>query len=84
MINEYLILFNKYLYLLAKIGFDTAENEPSKVWYKAIIRSYYNAWIPSLEPKKMCAASSAAHGHRFATERRLLSEASKFKFWSLR
>ena len=21
-----------YIYLLAKIGFDTAENEPSKVW----------------------------------------------------
>ena len=35
---------------LTKIGFDTAENEPSKIWYNGL-RSYLNlAWIPHLQP----------------------------------
>ena len=37
--------------LLAKIGFDTAENEPSKVRYKSVIRHKYKPWIPHLQPR---------------------------------
>ena len=36
-------------YSLANVGFDTAENEPSKVWYEGVTRCGYNAWIPHLE-----------------------------------
>ena len=32
-------------YSLAKAGFDAAETEPSKVWYKGVTRYYCNAWI---------------------------------------
>ena len=30
----------------------TAEHEPSKVWYKGRIRSYYHAWSRSLQPRE--------------------------------
>ena len=30
--------------------YDTTESEPSKVWYKGIIRYNYNVWIPHAKP----------------------------------
>ena len=41
----------QHLHLLATIGFDTAENEPSKVWYKGLTFYLYPAWIPYLQPR---------------------------------
>ena len=35
---------------LQKIGFDTAEDEPSKVWYMSRTLCFCLAWIPSLQP----------------------------------
>ena len=40
-------LQNKYL--LTKIGFDTSENEPSRIWYKGLIFYIYLSWIPFLQ-----------------------------------
>ena len=37
-------------YSLAKVGFDKAENEPSKVFYNGLTSYYYTAWILYLQP----------------------------------
>ena len=37
--------------VVAKIGFDAAENEPSKVCCKGFTRYFYNALIPHLHPR---------------------------------
>ena len=37
-------------YSLAKIGFDKAENEPSKVLYKGLPFYLFLAWIHFLQP----------------------------------
>ena len=47
-------------YLITKIDFDTAENEPFKVWYKGIFRYSCNAWIPYSEPRDFKYASNEA------------------------
>ena len=39
------------LILSARIGFDTAESEPSKVWYEGRSPCNYNAWIPHFRPR---------------------------------
>ena len=35
----------------SKMGFDTAENEASKVWHTVMIPYYCNVWIPYLQPR---------------------------------
>ena len=37
-------------YFLSKFGFDTAENEPSKVCCRGLPAYNYNAWIPYTDP----------------------------------
>ena len=39
------------IFPLQKIGFDTAENEPSTVWYMRLTCYLHSAWIPSIQPR---------------------------------
>ena len=39
----------KIKFLFARLGCDTGENEPSKVWYKGLTFYLYLSWIPHLQ-----------------------------------
>ena len=49
--NLYSLKMTQHLHLLASIGFDTAENEPSKVWYQGLTFYFCLAYIPSVQPR---------------------------------